>query len=425
MLPKTSIALLLGLAALEAPAVAQQLLNRSINVQGVTRTYLVYVPSSYSAAEPAPLLFNFHGGDTTSQEMLQLSDMRDLAEADAFLLVYPQGLPEPGGGPIWNSEGPYSNGTDEMAFVGAVIDRMAADYSVDERRVYACGFSNGGNLVYDLGCLMADRFAAIAAVAGNMFEWTYTSCSPTSPTALLTIHGTADNTYNAYNGLPPFTISLPQTHTYWVGANGARSTPDVSSITPSTDRFVWPAEQGCFEVEHYRITGGGHDWPGAFGFPGPIDADEVIWDFVSRFDVDGLLTCAGPSAYCPVTPNSSGAGAEIGWSGSTSVADDDLVLEVTGVPSSTVGLFFYGPDQVQLGLGNGLRCVGGSLQRLPVVGADASGTVSYPVELLNTSLPTGAISAGETWNFQFWFRDVQAFPYRFNLSNGLRVPFTP
>ena len=186
MLPKTSIALLLGLAALEAPAVAQQLLNRSINVQGVTRTYLVYVPSSYSAAEPAPLLFNFHGGDMTSQEMLQLSDMRDLAEADAFLLVYPQGLPEPGGGPIWNSEGPYSNGTDEMAFVGAVIDRMAADYSVDERRVYACGFSNGGNLVYDLSCLMADRFAAIAAVAGNMFEWTYTSCSPTSPTALLT-----------------------------------------------------------------------------------------------------------------------------------------------------------------------------------------------------------------------------------------------
>ena len=266
---------------------------------------------------------------------------------------------------------------------------------------------------------------AIAAVAGNMFEWTYTACAPSAPTALLTIHGTADPTYNAYNGLPPFTISLPQTHSYWVGINGARSTPDVFQVTGNVDHFVWPEEQDYFTVDDYRITGGGHDWPGGFGVPSPVDADQVIWDYVSRFDVDGLIPCGGPGAYCPLIPNSAGSGAAIGWSGSSSVAADDLVLEVTGVPASTVGLFFYGPDQVQVALGNGLRCVGGDLRRLPVVGASPAGTVSYPVELSSTSLPTGAIAAGETWNFQFWFRDVQAFPYRFNLSNGLRVPFTP
>jgi len=422
---KTSPTALAALLALAGTAGAQQLLTETIDVQGVNRLYVLYVPASYSAADPAPLMFNFHGGAMTAMEMLQLSDMRAQAEADGFLLVYPQGLPEPGGGPIWNSEGPYSNGTDEMAFIGAVIDELAVDYSVDERRVYACGYSNGGNLVYDLACLMSDRFAAIAAVAGNMFEWTYTACAPSAPTALLTIHGTADPTYNAYNGLPPFTISLPQTHSYWVGINGARSTPDVFQVTGNVDHFVWPEEQGCFTVEHYRITGGGHDWPGGFGVPSPVDADQVIWDYVSRFDVDGLITCGGPGAYCPLIPNSAGSGAAIGWSGSSSVAADDLVLEVTGVPASTVGLFFYGPDQVQVALGNGLRCVGGDLRRLPVVGASPAGTVSYPVELSSTSLPTGAIAAGETWNFQFWFRDVQAFPYRFNLSNGLRVPFTP
>ena len=60
-----------------------------------------------------------------------------------------------------------------------------------------------------------------------------------------------------------------------------------------------------------------------------------------------------------------------------------------------------------------------------MVGASGAGVVSYPVDLMSSTLPTGAISAGETWNFQFWFRDVQGFPFRFNLSNGLRVPFTP
>ena len=407
------------------PASSQQLLTRTVDVQGVSRSYLLYVPASYSPVELAPLLFNFHGGDMTSQQMLQLADMRAQAEADSFLLVYPQGLPEPGGGPIWNSEGPYTNGVDEMGFAEAMIDDLVLAYSVDQRRVYACGYSNGGNLVWDLACLLSDRFAAVAAVAGNMFEWTYTSCTPASPTAVLTIHGTADQTYNLYNGLPPFTVSLPQANAYWVGINGARSTPDVSQIGAATERFVWPAEQGCWTVEHYKVNGGGHDWPGAFGVPADFSANEVIWDYVSRFDLDGLITCGDPSAYCPVIPNSSGAGASIGWSGTTSVAADDLVLEVTGAPPNTVGIFFFGPDQVQVGLGNGFRCVGGAVRRLPIVGATASGAVRYPIELMSATLPTGAITAGETWNFQYWFRDVQGFPFRFSLSNGLRVPFTP
>ena len=63
------------------PASSQQLLTRTVDVQGVSRSYLLYVPASYSPVELAPLLFNFHGGDMTSQQMLQLADMRAQAEA--------------------------------------------------------------------------------------------------------------------------------------------------------------------------------------------------------------------------------------------------------------------------------------------------------------------------------------------------------
>ena len=39
-----------------------------------------------------------------------------------------------------------------------------------------------------------------------------------------------------------------------------------------------------------RVNGGGHDWPGSFGNL-DISSDNEIWNFVSRFDINGLIDC--------------------------------------------------------------------------------------------------------------------------------------
>lgn len=423
--PKNTAALLAALA-LATPSAGQQLINKTVDVDGVTREYLVYIPASFDGTEAVPVLFNFHGGSMTSYEMLSLADMRPLAEADSFILVYPQGLNEPGRGPIWNSEGPYDNGTDEMGFAEAMIDALHADYGVDQTRAYACGYSNGGNLLWDLTCLLGHRFAAVASVAGNMFQWTYDSCTPSAPSGIMTIHGTEDWTYNRYDGLPPYTVSLPDTNDYWVGINGAETTPTVVSVGSSTEHYTWAEDQTCFSVEHYKVNGGGHDWPGAWGGSSDFDANTVIWEFVSRFDLDGLIDCGGgPETYCQTSPNSNGSGALIAWSGSSSVSSNDLVLEVFAAAVNRPGIFYYGPDQVQVPFGDGYRCVGGALKRLPVVFSDSSGGALYAVDLTDPTLPTGSIAAGETWNFQFWFRDTAAGGAGFNFSDALSVPFIP
>lgn len=413
------------LLALAASASAQQLQTRNIDVNGVNRLYLLYIPSTYSGAQTAPLMCNFHGGSMTANDMLNFADMRPHAEASGALLAYPQGLPEPGGGPIWNSVGPWDNGTDEMGFVAAMLDEIAVDFNLDATRVYACGFSNGGNLVYDLACLHSDRFAAIAAVAGNMFEWTHGFCSPSSKTAILTIHGTADSTYNAYNGLPPFTISLDQTHAYWAGVNGADPVPTVTSVGNNTEHHVFAEGADCFAVEHFKINGGGHDWPGVFGNH-DINANDEIWDFCFEYSTGGLLDCSGPPTnYCTTSPNSVGPGATITFGGSHSIAANDLTLDVWGATLTKPGLFFYGPDQVALPFGDGTRCVGGSLVRLPVVFTDLFGFASYAVDFTDGSSPASSIVVGDTFNFQFWYRDPQGTNATFNTSDGLTITFAP
>jgi polyhydroxybutyrate depolymerase len=179
---------------------------------GVSRQYFVYVPDSYNETAQVPLLFNFHGGAGDIASQLNISDMRPIADTAGFILVYPQALPDPNaknqnpkkkGGGTWMHKEPTT--VDDIFFVEAMIDTLASKYMIDESRVYACGYSNGGDFSFELACRLNNRIAAIGVVARSMYIKTYNNCSPTHPTPVLTIHGTEDN----YNGLIGEGITLP------------------------------------------------------------------------------------------------------------------------------------------------------------------------------------------------------------------------
>jgi hypothetical protein len=136
--------------------------------------------------------------------------------------------------------------------------------------------------------------------------------------------------------------------------------------------------------------------------------------------------------YCEGAPNSVGAGAVIDSTGSLSLADNDFHISVSDAPPSQSGLFLYGPNQIQFPFGDGFRCVGagggiGVVRLAPSLQTDASGSAMRHVDF--TAPPAGGgpgqITAGDTWNFQFWYRDP-AGPggTSFNLSDALAVVFT-
>jgi hypothetical protein len=128
---------------------------------------------------------------------------------------------------------------------------------------------------------------------------------------------------------------------------------------------------------------------------------------------------AKPTLFCTGAPNSTGAGAAIGYAGSSSIGANDLVLKVASAPAQKLGLFFYGNQQVPaIPFGNGVRCVGGTIVRLPAISTSAAGAAQQ-------SFPYGSsqVNPGSTWGFQFWYRDPGAGGAGFNASNAISFEF--
>ncbi|MFT4538949.1 MAG: hypothetical protein ACI841_000466 [Planctomycetota bacterium] len=199
--------------------------------------------------------------------------------------------------------------------------------------------------------------------------------------------------------------------TYWTQAGGLRALEDVLAQDHGLDLSGFsPWLAGSISADGLTITGYGLDSHAkARGFvavlPGP---------------------CGGTASFCTSSPNSAGAGALMDWSGSTSIAGNDLTLEVNGASASQFGIFYYGPNQVSIPFGDGFRCVGGGTYRLPVLSTDASGFGTYTMDYTNPPKPSAQISSGDLWNFQFWYRDPQQpGGSGYNLSDGLQISFCP
>jgi len=264
---------------------------------GLTREYSFYVPASYDGTTSFPLLFNFHGGNGVIADWQTTADMRPIADTANFILVYPQARQDPSDGNSLNWL-PKTPGTfDDVPFISALIDTIASDYQIDQNRIYACGYSLGGEFSYELACKLNSKIAAIGALARTMQADPNSYCSPVHPTGVLTILGT-DDFISPYNGLTfggiEYYISAEATHSYWATHNNCDTTATMNTVSPSVERYTWSTASGCAYVEELKVIGGGHDWPGSFGNM-TIDANSEIWQFVSRYDINGLIGCSTTS----------------------------------------------------------------------------------------------------------------------------------
>ena len=266
----------------------QQLINSSVEIQGVDREYLIYLPRGFSIQESLPVVFCFHGGGGYAEDMMRFTaDFRPIADENRFIVVYPQGLLYEAKGTSatnWNYKGPCDNGTDELGFAEAMIEKMISEYSADSSKIFACGFSQGGNLMWDYASLLGDRFAAVASVAASMWQWTYDDFTPSNKIGVLTIHGTNDF-YNPYTG-NQYSISMDRLNRYWVDINSSEQNATSSQYARGVTKYVWQGTEDCHSVEHFRVQGGLHDWPSF--------SERAIWEFFSQYDIDGIIECRKP-----------------------------------------------------------------------------------------------------------------------------------
>jgi polyhydroxybutyrate depolymerase len=267
--------------------------SRSIEVEGESREYLIHIPISYDSIQSVPLILNFHGWTMSASDQMYVSDMRALSDSEQFILVYPQGTK------LWGSThwsvGSWTTGSqaNDLDFIDALTDQLANNYNLDEERIYACGYSNGGFFSQELACQLSNKIAAIGTVAANMSIQTVNNCDPSHPVPVITISGTMDNVVQYDGSQPEGTISHNNTLDYWITFNNMDAEPIISDLQDinipdgsSVTLYQYLNGDNYVEIEHYKIVDGGHDWPGTFGNM-DIDANTVIWNFVSQFDIYG------------------------------------------------------------------------------------------------------------------------------------------
>lgn len=236
----------------------------------------VTVPESYDAATPAPLVVLLHGYTGSGAWLDGYFGMSELADDYGFLLIAPDGMREAGGdrNRFWNGSdaccdfGP--SGVDDVSYVLGLVDAVDRQWSVDARRIYLVGHSNGGFMSHRIAYEHPDRIAAIASLAGAAQAGERPA--PGSPVSVLQIHGTADEVIE-YGGGEINDARYPgarATVAQWARWNGCERTAqgrearDLDASLPGHESGALVYVAGCApggEVALWTISSGGHTPP--------------------------------------------------------------------------------------------------------------------------------------------------------------------
>ncbi len=249
---------------------------------GLKRTALVHIPASLDLEAPAPLVLNFHGLTSNSDQQVFFSGMNPKADAAGFIVVYPQGVQS-----SWNAGAccgaAIDQNIDDVGFVRALVAQLALTLCIDERRIYATGMSNGGFMSHRLACEAADLFAAVAPVSAvNGMD----SCSPSRPVPVMMFNGTLDPLV-AYNGGGLFG-SAEQTFTDWSARDLCDDAPKPGKSNGAASCLQHDICDAEVSVVFCTFEGMGHCWPGNAFCPlgaasTDLSANDEMWTFFSQY----------------------------------------------------------------------------------------------------------------------------------------------
>lgn len=263
----------------------------SVQWEGYWRTYRLHVPASYNSSTAVPLVINIHGLGSNSQDQMTYTRFNSIADTANFIVIYPDGLNN-----AWNAGflSPYNSGPDDVGLINFLIDTIAAQYNINQNRVYSIGISNGAFMSYRLACELKNRIAAIGPVAGTMTYNCRKYCQTACGVPIVEIHGTKDGTV-PYGGSAQVFYGVDNTVQYWANRNGCGSTPTVTNLpdinTSDSSTVIKYEYTGCSdtnEVTLYKVIGGGHTWPGPIPVPSlgvtnmDIDGSIEIWNFLRK-----------------------------------------------------------------------------------------------------------------------------------------------
>jgi polyhydroxybutyrate depolymerase len=249
-----------------------------VQIGGQVRTFTVHVPDRPAPQGGFPVVLVFHGGGGTGANIRRLTGFDALADERGFIAVYPDGTDK-----HWNDgRRTIRNPQDDVGFIAALLDQLAAANPIDRGRIFATGLSNGALFAERLGCDLSDRIAAIAPVAGTMPADLAPRCRSGRPVAVVQIDGTADPIMPFGGGAVAdfggrgeggVVLSVAATAVAWARRNGCTSPgadeplPPAAPLDPT--RITRQSYASCpvaGPVTVLTVKGGGHAWPGGMQY---------------------------------------------------------------------------------------------------------------------------------------------------------------
>jgi polyhydroxybutyrate depolymerase len=258
----------------------------TLTVDGKPRTALVNIPPGQAPGTPLPVVLVFHSAGSSGSATEGETGFTSYANRYGFIAVYPDSP-----GPAW-----LLGQARDYDFVRALLEQLDDTLCVNDSRIYATGVSNGASLVSRLGCVLSDRLAAIAPVAGD--DGLFPGCQPTRDVSVLEIHGSTDSSV-PYDGSKRYGAGV------W-SFLGAWDQWDHCPTTALTwrrlaPRVLYAAKPGCgggTTVAHVKLLHEQHAWPSlttvARGNTSGVafSARQAIWQFFST----GSVLAPGSSA---------------------------------------------------------------------------------------------------------------------------------
>lgn len=297
------IAFLLFALATAAPASAAGLAAHTLTVDGLSRSYAVYAPASYTGREPVPVVIMLHGAGATGPGVIGETGWDKKSEQHGFLAVFPDAMRvDPAAPPsylanpqLWNDGSgrgqSFLDGVNDVKFLDLLVGDLAKKYSVDTKAVFLTGFSNGASLAFRAAATLPTRFAAIAPVAGPYWPPAKPDRGKAVPT--LFIIGTADPLNPLTGGTitlpwgtfaqPPVLDRLQQWAAHSGCSNGLQPAPGRPGI-----RELACSAAGATPLKALLVEDLGHLWPGGEPLfpeayigkdPGTLAATDEIWAF--------------------------------------------------------------------------------------------------------------------------------------------------
>jgi polyhydroxybutyrate depolymerase len=245
--------------------------STSTTIVSTVRAYSKFVPSSYSKDTSLPLVVLLHGYGATGAMQESYMKFESVAEKNKFILVYPDGTIDSTGRRFWNATDAccdFSSAVADDVYLLSILKEMESNYSIDAKRIYFVGHSNGGFMSYRMACRHPDRIAAIASLAGASF-FKEKDCGAKSSVSVLQVHGTKDETI-LYEGGQILGNSYPSAFasaSQWATFNQctqnavSRSTQlDLESSIAGDETSIkaWTNCQNSSEVELWTMENASH-----------------------------------------------------------------------------------------------------------------------------------------------------------------------